>query len=650
MEDSSSATRLKFYGPQDLANGWTAEEAVALIREHSERSAIGSLNDALELHNALYFEEHGIFPKGFPSTERDTFAASARQLRSQLATFFTGLEAANLDEHLTGFDYQYAEDLLDLLLRFNVAQRVGGQELFDALIRARMPLAVMLSDRRFVQRHDRRLRDALLTDPRNGQLLITSQLIKGSTTYSFPASFSGDDWQLLLGAYIDSESPHPNYIEVIAEAKDDERYGITPKIRLRARKRCDALMQELAADPSAVRTGSSFGVGIDTEQVEAVSDTMEHEDGRIVYRRSFGEKYLLSTMEPSQVLGNFESLLGYMSLRGVLMMPSVPSQRGPFQPLLIAGKHAHPRDQLFKHFDALTYLGTHCFTDFLRQKGVEVEEIVAWFFREHLPSKYGAENFFYTPSSPDSSFLERCRHIGPEMESVVKQFTIYRDDGELDLDLLRMTSASRPWGEIPSLTDRKYVQRAQSSDCDRVLHLLFNDQSRLTFINRDLKARSFVELVTANTLSYADLHHFQKEPVDWLISEGLVAIDDGVIEFGEPIQVLVLNDINEHEAGAYGHYGPDEAAAALALVQKGWLQFRPTLLTSAEASYFNFMLNKSEFSNGPDLRNRYSHGTNPDPTDTDAHQKAYVNFIRLLVALVLKIRDDFEVAASREKT
>ena len=233
------------------------------------------------------------------------------------------------------------------------------------------------------------------------------------------------------------------------------------------------------------------------------------------------------------------------------------------------------------------------------------------------------------------------------MESVVRQFTLFCDEDELDHDLLRMTSTPRPWGVLPSLVDRKYVQRSRNSDCDRALHLLFNDQSRIIYINPALRASSFVELVTENQLMYTDLHHYQKEPVDWLVSEGLVVVDDdGMIDFASPALILVLSDVNNHEAGAFGHYGADESAAARTLVDKGWLQFASSLLTSAEASYFNYFLNKSEFSDGPDLRNRYAHGTNADPGDAEAHRNSYLQLLRLLVALVLKIQDDFEIAAT----
>lgn len=645
MEDPTASERLKFFGPQDLANAWTTEEAVALIRERSTEPAIGSLNDALEIHNALAFEEHGIFPSTLTQAERDDLAVAARKLRGQIAAFFSKIDASNLDACLTGFGYQYAEDLLTLLTRHNVAKRVGGQALFDALLRARMPLAATLSNRQFVKQHDRRLRNALLADPRNGELLVGSRLVRDpSTSYVLPTSFGGAEWQQLLSAYIDSESPHPNHLEAIAQAHDNDDLGITPKIRLRAKKRCDALMQELFADERNVLVRNGYSISIDPEQREPVSDQIKHEDGKTSHVRSFGEKYLLSSMEPMQVLANFASLVGYMDRRGLLTMPSFPEQIGAIQRLFVSGKDTYPKSQMFKYLDSLTLLGTHAYTEFLRRNGGEVEEVVSWFFREHLANEFGAKNFYYTPSSPTSSFLERCRHISAEMESIVRQFTLYCDEGGLDLDLLRMTSAPRPWRQIPSLVDRKYLEHGQNGACDRAIHLLFSDQSGLTYVNRSLRANNFTELVTQNRLLYDDLHHFQKEAVDWLISEGLVAVVDGVIEFANPMLILVLSDVNEHEAAAYGHYGPDESATGLALVDRGWLKFSATLLTSAEASYFNYMLNKSEFSDGPDLRNRYSHGTNADPNDLAAHRTSYVQFIRLLVALTLKIRDDFEVS------
>ncbi|MDB5336597.1 MAG: hypothetical protein JWN70_2216 [Planctomycetaceae bacterium] len=646
MEHSESE-RVKFYGPRDLASGWSAQQAVKLIQEYSHGRKIHSLNDALELHNALAFEAHSIFPRSLSEQEREGLAASARESRRQVASFFACFEASGLDHLLGDFEYEYADDLMLLLERHGVAKKIGGQALFDALVKAHLPLATMLSNPQFVKRHDRRLRDALLADARHGELLVRMRLIRDSdSSYHLPASFSGVDSQQLLSAYIESASPHPNHVEAIAQANDNPDFGITPKIRLQAKKRYEVLIEELFSDEKNTLVKRRYGIRIDPEQHEPVLDHIEHEESGMTHTRSFGGRYLSATLELESVLANFAAVVGYADRQGLLTMPSFKTQMGTLEGLFLAGKDSYPRGQTFKHLDALTMQGTHAYGEFLRQNGIEVEDVVAWFFREHLSSKFGAAGFYYTASSPTSSFLERCRHVSAEMESIARQFTLYCDEGELDLELLRMTSAPRPWSEIPSLVEHKYLRSEATRDCGQGLALLFNDQSRLTYVNKTLRAKSFVQLVTENELIYDSLHHFQKEPVDWLIDEGLVAVVAGVIEFPQPTLIRVLRDVYNREAAPFGHYGTDESAAALALVDKGWLTFSSTLLTPAEASYFNFYLNKSEFSDGPDLRNRYLHGTNADPSDLAAHRQSYVLLLRLLVSLALKIRDDIQLSVA----
>ncbi|MBP2266267.1 hypothetical protein J3A64_001731 [Pseudarthrobacter sp. PvP004] len=641
MKDPAQRDRLKFYGPHDVANAVLVDEAVALIRAQSGKQAIASMNDALEVYNALEFERLGVLPRTLTQEERDTLATASRVLRGQIAAFFSKLDSLSIDEHLNGLDREYTLDVLLLIGRYKVAKNVGGQALFDALVGAGIPLWAMLEDKPFVEAHDRRLRDALLADARCAELLVKSHLIKNSSdAYALPKSLTTADSQQILQSYIDSESPHLNYVEAIANAQDKLEHGITPKIRLAAQRRKAGLVRALFEDKTHTSMSTGYAVGIDLEQREPVLDRVERKDTRTLRQRTFGGLHLKSSMESLHVLANFRDMVGYSEGRGLLAFPSFRSQIGTLEGLRVSGKDAYPRGGAFAHRDCLTILGTEAYYDFLQREGVEVEDVIAWYFREYLPEVFDAAGFEYAPSTASSTYLERCRHICAEMESVTKQFTLYCEDGELDRELLQMTSAPRPWGNIPSLVDQKHLIRAESRDCDAALHLLFNDQSRITYVNKELRARTFVELVLTHEVSYTDLIHYQVEPVDWLIAEGLMSLDDGVICFSSLPMIRVLQDVHKYGAGPFGHYGFEESAA-VSLVERGWLEFGSTLLTSAEASYFNFFLNKSEFSDGHDLRNRYLHGTNADPRDESAHRTSYLQLLRLMVSLVLKIEDDF---------
>ena len=643
MEDPAPRDRLKFYGPYDLANAVLVDEAVALIRAQSSEQSIASMNDALEVYNALEFERLGVLPRTLTLDERDALATAARALRGQLAAFFATIDSKNVDDHLDGFEREYVQDLLKLVGRHNVAKNVGGSTLYESLVGAGVPLWAMLRDKQFVSAHDGRLRDALLVDARSGELLAGIRLIRSSSDGSFlPKSLTPSDEQQILQNYIDSAAPHLNYVEAIANAQDRPEHGITPKLRLAAQRRKDDLVQALFADEARVSMSTGYAVGIDPEQQEAVLDSVERKDTRTLHRRTFGGLHLKSSLEPLEVLKNFWDTVGYSEGRGLLALPSFRSQIGTLEGLFVSGKDSYPRGGAFAHRDCLTLLGTDAYYDFLQQEGVEVEDVIAWFFREHIAEAYGAAGFEYAPSTASSTFLERCRHICAEMESAAKQFTLYCEDGKLDRELLQMTSSPRAWGSIPSLVDRKYLVRTDSQDCGFALHLLFNDQSRITYISNELRATTFLELVLTNEVRYTDLRHYQVEPVDWLITEGLVSLDDGVICFSSPPMLRVLQDVHKFGAGPFGHYWFEESAA-VSLVDKGWLEVGSTLLTSAEASYFNFFLNKSEFSDGHDLRNRYLHGTNADPRDESAHRASYMQLLRVMVSLVLKIEDDFRL-------
>lgn len=78
------------------------------------------------------------------------------------------------------------------------------------------------------------------------------------------------------------------------------------------------------------------------------------------------------------------------------------------------------------------------------------------------------------------------------MESVLKQFRLYVENGELDWDLLSMTSEQLVYEEIPSAVPDKYVYVTDHNDIRSIQHLLFSDQSHLSYINEDLRANSLV--------------------------------------------------------------------------------------------------------------------------------------------------------------
>src|SRR5690606_20999671 len=181
---------------------------------------------------------------------------------------------------------------------------------------------------------------------------------------------------------------------------------------------------------------------------------------------------------------------------------------------------------------------------------------------------------------------------------------------------------------------------AESEEVRSVLHLLFSDQSGLTYIDEELHADSGSRLLIDNDIPYDTFQEYQRDQIDFL-SELNVVESGEFVKIGDPGQYLALREIFARGALSYYHYSPDARAAVDAMVERGWLTFRSSLLTEAEADLFNYYLNQLVYSNGPDLRNKYLHGTQAVGADENEHYATYMTVIKLLICGLIKMNDDF---------
>lgn len=272
--------------------------------------------------------------------------------------------------------------------------------------------------------------------------------------------------------------------------------------------------------------------------------------------------------------------------------------------------------------------------------------MIAWFFEVYLVEEFDALNFSFTPSNSGSSYLQKARHLFAEMESVAIQFTLYAENGELDRDLLAITSDPVRYKQVPSMLVGKYVYANKGQEIAGVLNALFSDQSRLTYINDALNAQSAAQLLIQNEVSYADFADHQKSTVEHLIKVGVLEDTGRRVQVARKEQFLILKSLFRTQAASYYHLSHAGRAEVDAMVTRGWVTRSTSLLTEAEGSYFNYYLNKVEFSNGPELRNKYLHGSQANADGEDAHFRTYITALRLIIALVIKLNDDFSLSAA----
>ena len=103
-------------------------------------------------------------------------------------------------------------------------------------------------------------------------------------------------------------------------------------------------------------------------------------------------------------------------------------------------------------------------------------------------------------------------------------------------------------------------------------------------------------------------------------------------------RAAILKDLFEHDVLCV-YYCNSELFQINSMVNSGDWEIESTLFSQPEADYLDYMLNKSKFSNGLDLRNKYIHSTYP--INKTEQQNDYLQLLKLMVLLISKMNDEF---------
>ena len=642
-ENEPNRTRLRFFGLGDYGTYFQTELAFRLLQEFDEARRDYTLNDVVELHHAVLFAEHDLWPRDSSDSEQQQRRAAVPKIRRLIGEYFGQVDDPNFSTLIVDIDFQYHTDVLELLARNRVFDRCAATVVLPALREAKVHRGELLSCQALVRAYDQEVRSLLLSNPLNAEQLVAKYLqANGQRTVHLPKSFTPADSRTLFDLYLDEESPNLNYIKLIANARANKNTGVDAKLKLKAKRKLEALTEKFFEANEGITMGCE--VSISENQVEAVVTSM---DG-MVGKYSYGRRWLEENLDYPTILNNFIYLFDFASPHMLWELPSYYADLGVFERFLTTrGNDSYHTGAAFEHTNQASLLQTVMYDRFLRLNDVELEAVISWFFANYLKDEFGAENLKFSASSPTATYLEKSRHLFSEMESVLKQFTLYVENGELDLELLAMSSEQLSYSDIPSRMEGKYAYITSEPDMQRIQHLLFSDQAGLGYISDELRDDNFARLIVANSVTYEAFLDHQKRDIDFLVDQGILTSADGRVMFANAPQFRVLKEVWDYETVNCYRYSQPSRDAIDAMVAKGWLERRASLLSDAEVSYVNYFLNDKEFSDGPALRNRYLHGSQADGDDDRVHRQTYVIALRLLVALIIKINDDFCLADER---
>ena len=107
---------------------------------------------------------------------------------------------------------------------------------------------------------------------------------------------------------------------------------------------------------------------------------------------------------------------------------------------------------------------------------------------------------------------------------------------------------------VPGDLEGRYIYATDHTEIRTILHILFSDQSHLTYINENLRGDNAVDLLRRNTVSYESLHEHQEPMVEKLIELGIVENTGDRIALKDPDLFRVLKSQEPARHPAQGRW------------------------------------------------------------------------------------------------
>lgn len=632
--------RVYFWGRNDLAYGINLNKIEAM--KIPEYNSIG-INDAVEFYEISKYFDDGAYSKSWTDEQRENYNKKSKTLFGLTMRFFNGLDDSSIVQEYEKIEnYPYRTVFWQLFDKCKLYNKISEPAFILILQLKHSSLRGILLHKSIVMKYGEAISKHLLGSFENMRYIIHiyDQKFTESEKLYLPIELTPEKIFYFMDSYIDSDNPNINYLDDISLMQSNNIFSVTDRLRLKAKRKSKEIGKTLFKNsvPISFETELSFSSN-QKEDLIINSNGSKHE-------LTYSEDWLVETLDYPSILNNFHFLFEFADYPQVRCLHVVKKSKTEILESIMQPKSTrrYPVNHAFRFIDRLAQMQMHAYYVFLSQNNIRYEDVLGWFFTKYLQEEFNCPEMRISLPSKETTYLEKCIIICSQLESVLRQFTLYVEDGEIDFELLEFMQDSKKFKDIPSLVENKYLY-GKGKDLEDFKFALFSDQCMLSFVKRiyekGKKHNNLFDLLFYEKVYLSDYREQDVSSFKWLEENGLIAIDEsGLIKLGNIYKVAIVKELFDNGVISKWHFEPKANLAIEEWLQKGYLIEKSSLLTEQEADYFNYILNNAEFVNGLRLRNKYSHGNEQAITDEDKHKNNYYYFLRILTILAIKINDD----------
>lgn len=570
------------------------------------------------------------------------FEEHIKKINELIGRYFGCIDNQNCKQIYNELELIYKEDFWKLFEKYKVFKKVDSFVFEDIIMNSQSSIYHILGCKGIVQNYSEAIKHYFMCHWDAAKILLDKNeisLTRRNKMIYLP-ELSKEEINQIFMNYIEVPYANINVLETIMNICFSNELPVSNKVKLAAKRRRDGLVKEVMEGKNGVKVDYNICVSFrdNTELLEK-----EKKDNCRYY--IYDRKWIRENLDNATILNNFIYLLEYVDFQMRLQVVSKELEATTIEKVFRSrSRNDYPVSGVFHFKMALSHVQMQAYYQELLENGIRLENVIEWFFKNYLKEEFGISGFKIKMPSENATYLEKCRFLLPEMESILKQFKLYVEDKEIDVELLQIASGATDITQIPSTVKGKYVY-GEGEEFQRIVYDLFSDQCMLHWVERlQGKYQTFFEMILNSEVRKSDYDAYLWDELDWLQEKEIITYDSNdYICFDDVEKVCIIADLAKNEVINYYRYPIQMRDKFTQLKSENLIVDDSTLFSKPEQDWLSYMLNKSKFNNGWDIRNKYAHGTQASSDNEQIHRQYYFYILSILIMYVLKMNDDLEI-------
>jgi hypothetical protein len=508
--------RIKYFGLTDLSAAYYIEQSKKVLKEYNTQSNVSNINDIIELFNIDKYIKTDI--------ELGIEKTASQLINKCISTYLSSISSIPLCILFKEVDNDYHDEFWEFFTKYKIFNRFTDVEFTEFLQTEHPFIRSILQNEKLVAVYDECIGEYFIEDVYNAIIILDAYEIENLYNQKkifSPKSLTNEKKEQLIIKYIESEHPSINYLEIITSILNRDEIRLSDRTKLLAKRRLEN-ETELFFQKN---TGHTTGVSIDYSQTQEESCSYIQDEG--ITRLTYSYNWIKENLDYNTLFNNFIYLFEFIDEQGRITLVSKHCEIGAIERSFTTwAKNNYPTGWSFQHKEHISDLQLYSYLNLLSSFQINIEEMIQWFFNSYLTSEFSINNYDINITSENTTYLEKCRILAPEIESILKKYNMIVEDGYIDSGLLEIASNPLLFSSCKSLFSLKYIY-PNSSDFQTVCYFLFSDQSMLNYIEKEKKSyKSFFDILLTRKVKISDYQEYQHKNLNWLVENSYLKFDE----------------------------------------------------------------------------------------------------------------------------